>query len=134
VLLGWDELFYFLMLSKFLLVIISVIFLRKLKRMSCDKYNSWIFGWLIFSIIIFFVMIATRPSGFYFHLLTVTTLIMVIWLVIPQKSSLKLLFALAATIIEVGITIINNPITSTTVFTIMLNFILANIMVFLAQN
>jgi signal transduction histidine kinase len=132
---GFSNIFFFVEGLKTILVLVSVFFILSLKKMSAQKYGSLIFVWSVLAIITFQLMISTRPVGFLFHLLTMTTFILVIWLVIPQSIERKTFLAVTATLSEIALTaFIENPISTLALFTISINFFFANVVGFLSSR
>ncbi len=98
---------------------------------SFRSYDKAVFAWGLAGIIIATLLNASRPQNFLFHAITVIAIIVVTYLVIPQKLVPRIVLALAASIGEVVIIMLDlQSLTTPALFSVTFSLAFANVIGF----
>jgi len=129
---GLSTTFYGLAAMRLVFLAFTIWLLAYFSKMKDFRsYDKAVFTWGLAGVIISTIINSSRPQGFLFHVIMVTAIIIITYLIIPQKLANKFILALAASVGELLILVLSTqPLEITESFSVVLSLVLANLIGF----
>ncbi len=129
---GLSTEFYSLAALRLGFLAFTVLLLTQLRRVkSYRAYDKSVFAWGLAGVTVTTLLSASRPQNFLFHIIVVIAVIVITYLVIPQKLANKIALSLAATTGELLIIMLDlQSVTIPALFSMTISLVLANIIGF----